>query len=228
MAGAGNESDGPDVLLVRLDSDNAAALELMTPIGEDKIGHLLDRGINGADQRYPLEGALSHAPERQPDQVADEHADDVDEQDGQRHAEQAGAEIVVVELPQDVMRGLEWQPFSDDGVVPADADEVDDIAADIVPEKIPNPDEQPKGDESRKDCGKSAEEESLEIIDEPKAFWPGKGGLILCDVTGYSLALPTDESGDGDAVKGGEESDGAAIAGADSGADGGVWVVSLG
>ena len=95
---AGHQADGPDALLVRLDGDDGAALELLGPLAEQEVGDLLHGGVDRADQRHLHHPHLGQPPRRPADQVPDEHPDDVYQQNGQRHAQQARAEVVGVEL----------------------------------------------------------------------------------------------------------------------------------
>ena len=55
---------------------------------EHKIGDLLHRRINRADQRDLHRQRLASLPERPPDQVTDEQADEIDQHDRQHHADE--------------------------------------------------------------------------------------------------------------------------------------------
>jgi len=69
-------------LLVGLDGDHARALKLVLAIGEEKIGDLLDGGIDGANERNSQDGTLGDTPEGAADEIAHEYADEVEEDDG--------------------------------------------------------------------------------------------------------------------------------------------------
>jgi len=177
LARIGDEADGPDVLLVRLDGNNAGCLKLVLAIGEDEIGDLFDGGIDGADQGNTEDGSLGDAPEGAADQVSDEYTDEVEKDDGESDAEDFGAEIVVIESGEDVVAGLERKPALGDGIVPGETDEIDEIFADVLPDEIPSPDEEPEGYEGGENGGEAAHEESFEIFAETGTAWLCRRGL---------------------------------------------------
>src|SRR5580698_594676 len=148
---------------MRLDGDDGTVLKLIGALAEDEIGDLLDGGIDGAEEGDFHDAVLGESPGGSADQVADEDADDVDEQDGEQDTHEPGAEIVVAERAADVGGRFVGDKSAIAQRHPSPANAQDDLATDIGPEKIPGPDDDPEGDQRGHDSGEAAEEEAAEI-----------------------------------------------------------------
>lgn len=176
-SGTCNEADGPDAAGVGLYGNDAAGHERgAAAVGEDEVGDLLYSGIDGANERNAHGAELNEVPGGPANEIANEQADDIDQYDGQKDAEeldepvwQAGADGMVGE-------NAEIEPF----------EEPDDVLAKVVPKKLPELEEEEDGDEGGKESSHAADEKAPEVVGETDGF-RRRGGGDVGDVIHGSL-----------------------------------------